>query len=205
MAEKKSKKKRAKRNIAKKKPANEAKSQNEVVKKDDPGEEFLQMLTDSEGNTREIKRRHITGLNAGSFPIVGRDKLLKLDHFQLMLDAMGAALRLRRKDLEDEVFDKILAEILVGAYQDRFIVYVLTATDENSAEAFRKVQANRHAADNHLLTILKAIKDIRRPPVNVVVKNADQVNVAEQINQGQEQVNIGKHQQPNINTDKRPT
>jgi len=47
-----------------------------------------------------------------------------------------------------------------------------------------------------LLNIVKAVRDIKRPPVSVVVKQADQVNVAEQINQGEQQVNIAKNGQP---------
>jgi hypothetical protein len=42
--------------------------------------------------------------------------------------------------------------------------------------------------------MIKAVRDIKRPPVNVVVKEAQQVNVAERINQADKQVNIAKNQ-----------
>jgi len=64
---------------------------------------------------------------------------------------------------------------------------------KNSIEALNSIQRARQSADTHLLNIIKAIRDIKRPPVNVVIKEAEQVNVAEQINQGEQQVNIGEH------------
>ena len=42
---------------------------------------------------------------------------------------------------------------------------------------------------------IPSIQDIKRPPVQVVVKQAEQVNVGEQINQGDKQVNIATKQQ----------
>ena len=52
----------------------------------------------------------------------------------------------------------------------------------------------RQSADNHLINVLRAFRDIKRPPVQVVVKQAQQVNVAEQMNQGDQQVNISKNE-----------
>ena len=57
------------------------------------------------------------------------------------------------------------------------------------------LQKQRQLADIHLLNIIKAIRDIKHPPVQVVVKQAEQVNVGEQINQADKQVNISKDKQ----------
>ena len=60
----------------------------------------------------------------------------------------------------------------------------------------RSVQRMRQSADRHLLDVLKPARDIKRPPVQVVVQQAETVNVAGQVNQGDQQVNIGKNEQP---------
>lgn len=52
----------------------------------------------------------------------------------------------------------------------------------------------RQAVDNHLMNVLRIFKDIKQPPVNVVVKQAEHVNVAEQLNQADKQVNISGDQ-----------
>jgi hypothetical protein len=90
----------------------------------------------------------------------------------------------------------MLGDLVAGAYQDKLITYtrVPVGHNINSVEALNAMQKVRQSADSHLLNIIKAVRDIKRPPVNVVVKEAEQVNVAEQINQGEQQVNIGKHQ-----------
>jgi hypothetical protein len=122
---------------------------------------------------------------------------------ELKFQAVKAALRSKSKDLQDEAVDAILGDLVEGAYQDKLVIYSAVPTD-SSLEGLRGCQKARQAADRHLLNIIKAVRDMKRPPVNVVVKQADQVNVAEQINQGEQQVNIGKHQEANIHADKQP-
>ena len=80
--------------------------------------------------------------------------------------------------------------------QDKLIAYnrVLTENCEGSSKSFYDLQKIRQSADTHLLKIIKAIRGIKHPPVNVVVNEAEQVNIAEQINQGDKQVNIAKNQ-----------
>jgi len=54
----------------------------------------------------------------------------------------------------------------------------------------RPIQKMRQSADNHLINVLRAFRDIKRPPVQVVIKQAQQVNIAEQMNQGDQRRSI---------------
>ena len=101
-------------------------------------------------------------------------------------------------DLHEELMNEIMGDLITGAYQNRLEAYEISLIEEkkSSTEAFGKLQRQRQLADMHLLNIIKMIRDIKRPPVQVVVKQAQQVNVAEQMNQGDTQVNIANNQQP---------
>lgn len=92
----------------------------------------------------------------------------------------------------DKVFDKILSEIVLGAYQDRIVAYSISpgGLRADSTEAMETVQRIRHRADRHLLRVLEAFKEIKRPPVKVVVRQAEQVNVAEKQMNVDKQLNI---------------
>lgn len=95
----------------------------------------------------------------------------------------------------ERILNSILSEIILGAYQDRMVAYVISPSGVNtdSTEAMEMIQRLRQKADLHLIRIIQAFKDIKRPPVNIVVKQADQVNV------GEKQMNVDK--QVNISSD----
>ena len=95
---------------------------------------------------------------------------------------------LKNPDLHAELIDEILNDLIVGAYQDRCNMYAQTLV-KYTTDGCKVLLKMRQLADNHLINILKAIRDIKRPPVKVVIKQAQQVNVAEQMNQGEQQVN----------------
>jgi hypothetical protein len=99
------------------------------------------------------------------------------------------------EEKRDKVADRIMSEIVLGAYQDRIVAYSISPSGHcaDSTEAMEVIQKIRHRADRHLLRVLQAFKDIKRPPVKVVVKQAEQVNVAER------QMNVDK--QLNISSD----
>jgi hypothetical protein len=99
------------------------------------------------------------------------------------------------EEKRDKVADRIMSEIVLGAYQDRIVAYSISPSGHcaDGTEAMEMIQKIRHRADRHLLRVLQAFKDIRRPPVKVVVKQAEQVNVAER------QMNVDK--QLNISSD----
>jgi hypothetical protein len=99
---------------------------------------------------------------------------------------------LRNRDLHAELIDEILSDLIVGAYQDRNDLYHQTLI-ENTKDGYKYLLKMRQSADNHMLNVLRAVRDIKRPPVQVVVKQAQQVNIAEQMNQGDQQVNISKN------------
>jgi len=75
------------------------------------------------------------------------------------------------------------------------VAYAIRPTGVNvdSTEAMESIQRIRQKSDVHLIRVIQAFKDIKRPPVNIVVKQADQVNV------GEKQMNVDK--QVNISSD----
>ena len=107
---------------------------------------------------------------------------------------LALKIALRNPDLHVELIDEILSDLIVGAYQDRNDLYS-QSLKEHTDKGYKYLLKMRQSADNHLISILRAVRDIKRPPVQVVVQKAEQVNVAEQMNQGDQQVNIAKNQQ----------
>ena len=103
---------------------------------------------------------------------------------------------LKNSDLHEELINEIMGDLITGAFQNRLEAYSISLSEDNknSIEAMRILQRQRQSADIHLLNIIKAIRDIKRPPVQVVVKQTEQVNIAEQISQADKQVNITKNQ-----------
>jgi len=78
--------------------------------------------------------------------------------------------------LQSKTIDKMLNEIVYGAYQNRIEAY---ATQGSTQEGGReRVQKLRQDADNHLLNVIKMVRDIKKPLINVAVKQAEQVNIA---------------------------
>ncbi len=186
----------AKQKAKRRKPA---KKKTELVKRDKPkGSKILTTIT-RKGKKLNVLRRDITKICVPPVCIAGPE-VLDEDYkliFELKFEAIRAALSSSSKDLQDEAVGTILNDLVIGAYQDKLIAYATTLTDENkyNTGATERIQKHRQAADAHLLNIIKAVRYIKRPPVSVVVKEAQQVNVAEQINQADKQVNIAKNQQ----------
>ena len=185
----------AKQKTKRRKPA---KKKTELAKTDKPkSSEILTTIT-RDGKKVDVKRSHITCIYSTPSPIVSLDSLTKdmKSMLELKLEAIKVAIRSDSKNLQDEAIGDILGELVIGAYQDRLMAYGIMLTDQSTVntEKVNEIQKVRQSADTHLLSILKAVRDIKRPPVTVVVKEAEQVNVAEQINQADKQVNIAKKQ-----------
>ncbi|MHC4912386.1 MAG: hypothetical protein ACYTE5_05190 [Planctomycetota bacterium] len=166
---------------------------------DDDRGEILGTTRDEDGTEINITKWHLNEIRIPASPIAGADELggeIKR-YFNRKFSAVRLALLSRSKELQDEAIDTMLGDLIVGAYQDKLVIYTRTPSGhgKNSLEALKELQRARQAADTHLLNIIKAIRDIKRPPVNVMIKQADQVNVGEQINQGDKQVNIAQNQQ----------
>jgi len=81
------------------------------------------------------------------------------------------------------IIKKMLNEIICGAYINRKDIYAFIG---KSFEGRLRLQKQRQDADNHLLNVIKAVKDINRPSISVAIKQADQVNIADK------QVNMTK-------------
>ena len=105
---------------------------------------------------------------------------------------LALKIALKNPDLHAELIDEILNDLIVGAYQDRCNIYLHTLVKDTD-EGRKFLLKMRQSADNHLINVLRAVRDIKRPPVQVVIKQAQQVNMAEQMNQGEQQVNIAKN------------
>ena len=160
--------------------------------------ELLAIFKDTNGKEVNIERCHIKSVQIPPSPMVSIEGLSKENALYLILKfkALRIALLSKTKDLQNEAVDEILGDLLEGAYQDKITAYNRTLTEnyESSSKAFYNLQKIRQAADTHLLNIIKAIRDIKSPPVNAIVRKAERVNIAEQINQGDKQVNIAKNQ-----------
>ena len=176
------------------------KQKTSLAKRDKPkGSGILKTITRN-GKKLTLKKWHIAGICIPPTCIVGPDKLPKYvkEFLDLKLEAMKVALFSESKSLQDKAIDTILGDLVAGAYQDKLVAYTTTPSEDyqGNLDTSRRIQKARQSADTHLLNMLKAVRDIKRPPVNVVVKEAGQVNVAEQINQADKQVNIAEKQQP---------
>lgn len=77
--------------------------------------------------------------------------------------------------------ERILKELIEGAYQDRMIAHTL---NNSGSLKIMDIQQLRQRADNHLLKMIKAYSDFKRPPIKVTVNKVDQVNISDK------QVNI---------------
>ena len=91
--------------------------------------------------------------------------------------------------LREKVVDIILSEVLAAAYLDRALVYSLQLPEyyQEDFDSMQKLIAIREAADNHLLRIIKTIREITHTRPTVSIRQAEQVNIAEkQVNVRQE-------------------
>jgi len=98
----------------------------------------------------------------------------------------GLSRGLLKENLQGSVVDKIMGEVITRAYQDELIAYVLTSP-ERTLQSTQRLQRIRQSADLHLVRMLRAFMEMKRPPVSVIVKKTSQVNVGDkQINVSQE-------------------
>jgi hypothetical protein len=98
---------------------------------------------------------------------------------------------IKNASLRETAFDEILGEIVEGACLNRTIVYCTQLNNKNiTPENLELLLKIRQTADIHLLKILKAINSLKNPVQNLTVKKANQVNVADRINQAEKQVNV---------------
>ena len=186
----------AKQKAKRRKPA---KKKTELAKRDKPEDSEILGTMNSNGKMVNIKKWHISGVSIPPEGMLDDETLNEKgkEIFKLKFAAVKAALKSKSKDLQNEAIDEMLGDLVAGAYQDKIIAYarVPSGDSRNSFETYNSIIKARQSADTHLLTILKAVRDIKRPPVSVIVKEAQQVNVADQINQADKQVNIAKNQQ----------
>ncbi len=96
--------------------------------------------------------------------------------------------RLADEKLNADTIDRVFNELIGDAYSDRTIVYLLQV--EGNFSNIEKIQAIRQKADNHLIRLIKAYIDFKKPPIKVFVRKLAQLNVSDkQININQKNAN----------------
>ncbi len=107
-------------------------------------------------------------------------------------EAYAVRLEVLKKSLADEnmknfVLNRIMAEIITAAYQDRLTSYAMSSGPDQQGDAdhIRKVQRIRQSSDTHLLRVIQTAREIRQPRATVIIRQTEQVNVADQ-----QQINI---------------
>lgn len=96
--------------------------------------------------------------------------------------------RLADEKLNTDTIDRVFNELIADAYSDRTVVYLLKA--DNNFSDIEKIQTIRQKADNHLIQLIKAYVDFKKPPIKVFVRKLDQLNVSDkQININQKNAN----------------
>ena len=109
---------------------------------------------------------------------------------------LGLSRALAKENSQDSIVDRIVGEVIARAYQDAIVVYGVTLT-ENALERIQRIQRIRQSADLHLVRIIQAFMDMKRPSVSVVVKRTGQVNVADK------QINISQAKDSPSDLDKK--
>ena len=95
--------------------------------------------------------------------------------------------RLADEKLNADTINRVFNELIVDAYSDRTVVYLLKA-DHNFSD-IEKIQTIRQKADNHLIQLIKTYVDFKKPPIKVFVRKLDQLNVSDK------QININQKKQ----------
>lgn len=111
-------------------------------------------------------------------------KLSDISRKPIQLVAESLNSKLTGKEKKTNIIDRIINELIVGAYQDRITAYSIAVGDTyNNLETIQRI---RQKADNHLVRLIKYSIDIKRPPINVSVKKVDHVSIVDK------QMNISK-------------
>jgi len=93
--------------------------------------------------------------------------------------------RLADEKLTVDTIDRVFNELITDAYLDRGIAYSMSV-EGGILDKIDKFQAIRQKADNHLVRMIRAFVDIKRPLIKVFVRKVDQLNVSDK------QVNISQ-------------
>jgi hypothetical protein len=124
-------------------------------------------------------------LNKKSYMYIQSKPMLKINEINeksISVVLKNLAGKLDDKSNNITTKDRIFKELILGAYQDRMIAYIISA--EEKYRDMEVIQSIRQKADNHLVRPIKAYTDFKKPPVKVSVRNLDQINISEK------QVNI---------------
>ena len=73
---------------------------------------------------------------------------------------LALKIALKNPDLHAELIDEILSDLIVGAYQDRCNIYLLTLVNDTD-DGRKFLLKMRQSADNHLINVLRAVRDIK--------------------------------------------
>jgi len=149
-------------------------------------------LVISDEKQLEKLEKKAKGLNKKSYFYIKTNPMLKLNN-----KVNKEALNLVSENLIEKLADKneiantinrIFNELIGGAYLDRMVAYALEANGTYSN--LETVQSIRQKADNHLIRLIKAYLDIKKPPIKISVRKLNQLNISDkQINMNQKNAN----------------
>ena len=115
-------------------------------------------------------------------------KLHEVNEKSLKLISENLGEKLADKKQLASTIDRIFNELIEDAYLDRMVAYTIRA--DGTYNNLEIIQSIRQKADNHLIRLIKAYMDIKKPPIKVSVRNLDQVNISDkQININQKNAN----------------
>jgi len=96
--------------------------------------------------------------------------------------------RLADEKLTVDTIDRVFNELITDAYLDRGVAYSITV--DCILDKIEKLQAIRQKADSHLVRLIRAFVDIKKPLIKVFVRRLDQLNVSDkQVNISQKNTN----------------
>jgi len=115
-------------------------------------------------------------------------KLNEVNEKSLRLISENLGEKLADKKQLASTIDRIFNELIEGAYLDRMVAYTIKA--DGTYNNLEIIQSIRQKADNHLIRLIKAYMDIKKPTIKVLVRSLDQVNISDkQININQKNAN----------------
>jgi hypothetical protein len=131
------------------------------------------------------------GLNKKSYMYMQANPMAKLDEISkktIGIVSKNLAEKLDNKEQIIDTIERIFKELIEGAYKDRMIAY--TIISKGDYIDLEKVQSIRQRADNHLVKLMKAYTDFKKPPIKVSVRKLGQMNISDkQINISEKNTN----------------
>lgn len=154
--------------------------------------EYKETLVISDEKQLEEFEKKVKGLSKEDGYICMKSNLMlklpEVNEKSLRLISENLGEKLADKKQLASAIDKIFNELIEGAYLDRMVAYTIRA--DGTYNNLEIIQSIRQKADNHLIRLIKAYMDIKKPTIKVLVRSLDQINISDkQININQKNAN----------------